>query len=335
MLDGKKVLFSGMQATGNLTLGNYLGALKNWISLESEEYQCFYSVVDLHSITIRQDPAELRKRARALFILYIAAGLDPEKNCIYYQSHVSGHAELGWILNCFTYMGELNRMTQFKDKASKHADNINAGLFTYPVLMAADILLYQTDVVPVGVDQKQHLEITRDIAGRFNEIYGDVFTIPEPYIGKVGAKIMSLQDPAKKMSKSDENPNGSIYLMDDPDSIIRKFKRAVTDSDNQIIYSDDKPGIKNLIDIYSSATNKTVDEVVKEFDGKGYGDFKLAVGEAVVSILKPIQDRVAELSKDKGYIDGIIKANGEKANYYATKTLRKVQKKVGFPEKIR
>lgn len=335
MLDGKKVLFSGMQATGNLTLGNYLGALKNWISLENDEYQCFFSVVDLHSITIRQDPAELRRRARALLTLYIAAGLDPEKNCIYYQSHVSGHAELSWILNCFTYMGELSRMTQFKDKASKHADNINAGLFTYPVLMAADILLFQTDVVPVGVDQKQHLEITRDIAERFNGIYGDVFAIPEPYIGKVGAKIMSLQDPAKKMSKSDENPNASIYLMDDPDSIIRKFKRAVTDSDNEIIYSDDKPGIKNLIDIYSSATNKTVDEVVKEFDGKGYGDFKLAVGESVVSVLKPIQDKVAELSKDKAYIDGIIKANGEKANYYATKTLRKVQKKVGFPERIR
>lgn len=335
MLDGKKVLFSGMQATGNLTLGNYLGALKNWISLENEEYQCFFSVVDLHSITIRQDPAELRRRARALLTLYIAAGLDPEKNCIYYQSHVSGHAELSWILNCFTYMGELNRMTQFKDKASKHADNINAGLFTYPVLMAADILLFQTDVVPVGVDQKQHLEITRDIAERFNGIYGDVFTIPEPYIGKVGAKIMSLQEPMKKMSKSDENPNASIYLMDDPDSIIRKFKRAVTDSDNQIIYTDDKPGIKNLIDIYSSSTGKTVDEVVKEFDGKGYGDFKLAVGEAVVSVLKPIQDKVAELSKDKAYIDGIIKANGEKANYYATKTLRKVQKKVGFPERIR
>lgn len=335
MLDGKKVLFSGMQATGNLTIGNYLGALKNWISLESEEYQRFFSVVDLHSITVRQDPAELRKRARALLTLYIAAGLDPEKNCIYYQSHVSGHAELSWILNCFTYMGELNRMTQFKDKSAKHADNINAGLFTYPVLMAADILLFQTDVVPVGVDQKQHLEITRDIAERFNGVYGDVFTIPEPYIGKVGAKIMSLQEPTKKMSKSDENINASIYLMDDPDSIIRKFKRAVTDSDNQIIYSDDKPGIKNLIDIYSSATNKTVDEVVKEFDGKGYGDFKLAVGESVVSILKPIQDKVAELSKDKAYIDGIIKANGEKANYYATKTLRKVQKKVGFPEKIR
>ena len=237
MLGDKKVLFSGMQATGNLTLGNYLGALKNWVNL-SDEYECFYSVVDMHSITVRQDPAVLRKRARALLTLYIAAGLDPEKNCIYYQSHVSGHAELSWILSCFTYMGELNRMTQFKDKAAKHADNINAGLFTYPVLMAADILLYQADVVPVGIDQMQHLELTRDIAQRFNGIYGDVFTVPEAYIGKVGAKIMSLQDPAKKMSKSDENPNGSIYLMDDPDTIMRKFKRAVTDSEGQILYRD-------------------------------------------------------------------------------------------------
>lgn len=334
MLDGKKALFSGMQATGTLTLGNYLGALKNWKELE-DEYECFYCVVDLHSITVRQDPAELRKRARALLTLYIAAGLDPVKNCIYYQSHVSGHAELSWILNCFTYMGELNRMTQFKDKSAKHADNINAGLFTYPVLMAADILLFQADVVPVGVDQKQHLEITRDIAERFNSIYGDVFTVPEPYIGKVGAKIMSLQDPTKKMSKSDENVNASIYLTDDPDTVIRKFKRAVTDSDNQILYTDDKPGIKNLIDIYSSATNKSVEDVVKEFDGVGYGDFKIAVGETIVTALKPIQDRVSELTKDKAYIDGIIKDNAEKANYYATKTLRKVQKKVGFPERVR
>ncbi len=334
MIDGKKVLFSGMQATGTLTLGNYLGALKNWLTL-SDEYECFYSVVDLHSITVRQDPAELRKRARNLLTLYLAAGLDPVKNCIYYQSHVSGHAELSWILNCFTYMGELNRMTQFKDKSQKHADNINAGLFTYPVLMAADILLYQADVVPVGIDQKQHLEITRDIAQRFNSIYGDVFTIPEPYIGKTGAKIMSLQNPEKKMSKSDENPNASIFLMDDPDTIIRKFKRAVTDSEAQIAYRDEQPGIKNLLDIYCSCMNKTPDEAVKEFDGKGYGDLKMAVGEAVVSVLKPVQDEFARLSKDKSYIDGIIKENAEKANYYATKTLRKVQKKVGFPERIR
>lgn len=334
MLNDKKVLFSGMQATGNLTLGNYLGALKNWITL-SDEYECFYSVVDMHSITVRQDPATLRKRARKLLTLYLAAGLDPEKNCIYYQSHVSGHAELAWILNCFTYMGELNRMTQFKDKASKHADNINAGLFTYPVLMAADILLFQSDVVPVGIDQMQHLELTRDIAQRFNNIYGDVFTVPEPYIGKVGAKIMSLQEPTKKMSKSDENPNASIYLMDDPDTIMRKFKRAVTDSEAQILYRDEQPGIKNLIDIYCACTGKTADEVVKEFDGQGYGVFKPAVGEAVVSVLKPLQDEVARLEKEKSYIDGIIKNNAEKAQYFSNKTLRKVQKKVGFPERIR
>lgn len=334
MLDGKKILFSGMQATGNLTLGNYLGALKNWVTLNNE-YECFFSVVDLHSITVRQDPAELRKRARTLLTLYIAAGLDPEKNCIYYQSHVSGHTELSWILNCFTYMGELNRMTQYKDKAAKHSDNINAGLFTYPVLMASDILLYQADVVPVGADQMQHLEITRDIAERFNNIYGDVFTIPEAYVGKVGARIMSLQDPTKKMSKSDENVNASIYLLDEPDAIIRKFKRAVTDSGSEILYSDEKPGIRNLIDIYSVCTGKTVDEVVKEFDGKGYGDFKLAVGESVVDVLKPIQDRMNDLSKDKAYLDGIIKANAEKANYFANKTLRKVQKKIGFPERVR
>ena len=334
MIGDKKVLFSGMQATGTLTLGNYLGALKNWVTL-SDEYECFYSVVDMHSITVRQDPATLRKRARALLTLYIAAGLDPEKNCIYYQSHVSGHAELMWILNCFTYMGELNRMTQFKDKAAKHADNINAGLFTYPVLMAADILLYQADVVPVGIDQMQHLEITRDIAIRFNNIYGDVFTIPEAYIGKVGAKIMSLQDPSKKMSKSDENPNASIYLMDDPDTIMRKCKRAVTDSEAQILYRDEQPGVKNLIDIYSACTGKIPEEVVKEFDGKGYGDFKMAVGESVVSVLKPLQDEVARLEKDKAYIDSVIKNNAEKANYFAMKTLRKVQKKVGFPERIR
>lgn len=334
MIGDQRVLFSGMQATGNLTLGNYLGALKNWVNI-ADEYLAFFSVVDMHSITVRQDPAELRKRARNLLTLYIAAGLDPEKNCIYYQSHVSGHAELAWILNCFTYMGELNRMTQFKDKSAKHADNINAGLFTYPVLMAADILLYQADVVPVGKDQMQHLEITRDIAQRFNAIYGDVFTIPEPYLGKAGAKIMSLQDPAKKMSKSDENPNGSIYLMDDPDTVIRKFKRAVTDSEAQIVYRDEQPGIKNLIDIYVACTGKSVEDVVREFDGRGYGEFKMAVGEAVVAELKPLQDRYAALSKDKAYIDSVIKNNAEKAEYYATKTLRKVQKKVGFPERIR
>ena len=334
MINDKKVLFSGMQATGNLTLGNYLGALKNWVTL-SDEYECFYSVVDMHSITVRQDPATLRKRARALLTLYIAAGLDPKKNCIYYQSHVSGHAELSWILNCFTYMGELSRMTQFKDKSAKHADNINAGLFTYPVLMAADILLYQADVVPVGIDQMQHPELTRDIAIRFNNIYGDVFTVPEAYIGKVGAKIMSLQEPSKKMSKSDENPNGSIYLMDDPDTIMRKCKRAVTDSEACIAYRDEQPGLKNLLDIYCACTEKTTDEALREFEGKGYGDLKMAVGEAVVSVLKPLQDEVARLEKDKSYIDSIIKENAEKASYFANKTLRKVQRKVGFPDRIR
>lgn len=334
MIDGKKVLFSGMQATGTLTLGNYLGALKNWVTL-SDEYECFYSVVDLHSITVRQDPAELRKRARSLLTLYLAAGLDPEMNCIYYQSHVSGHAELAWILNCFTYMGELNRMTQFKDKAAKHADNINAGLFTYPVLMAADILLYQADVVPVGIDQMQHLEITRDIAQRFNGVYGDVFTVPEAYIGKSGAKIMSLQNPEKKMSKSDENPNASIYLMDDPDTIRRKFKRAVTDSEGNIAYREEQPGVRNLLDIYCACTGKTPDEAVAEFAGQGYGQLKEAVGETVVEVLRPVQEEYARLSKDKAYLDGIIKANADKAGYYATKTLRKVQKKVGFPERVR
>ena len=334
MLDGKKVLYSGMQATGTLTLGNYLGALKNWVEL-TDEYECIYGVMDLHSLTVRQVPAEFRKNARALYALYVAAGLDPEKNCIYYQSHVSGHAELGWILDCFTYMGELNRMTQFKDKAAKHADNINAGLYTYPVLMAADILLYQADVVPVGVDQKQHLEITRDIAERFNNIYGDVFTIPEAYIGKKGAKIMSLQEPGKKMSKSDTNANATILLLDDTDTIIRKFKRAVTDSESEVRYAEEKPGISNLMDIYSAVTGKTYEEIEKEFAGKGYGDFKLAVGETVADHLKPLQERYEQLMKDKAYIESMIKHNDEKAAYYANKTLRKVQKKVGLTERIR
>ena len=334
MLNDKKILYSGMQATGTLTLGNYLGALKNWVDL-NEEYECLYGVMDLHSLTVRQVPADFRKNARSLYALYVAAGLDPEKNCIYYQSHVSAHAELSWILSCFTYMGELNRMTQFKDKAAKHADNINAGLYTYPVLMAADILLYQTDVVPVGVDQKQHLEITRDIAQRFNSIYGDVFTIPEAYIPKTGAKIMSLQEPDKKMSKSDENENATIRLLDDRDTIIRKFKRAVTDSDNSIRLDESKPGISNLINIYSCVTGKSAAEVEKEFDGKGYGDFKLAVGEAVADELAPLQEHYSQLMKDKAYLDAMIKANDEKASYYATKTLRKVQKKVGLTERIR
>lgn len=335
MADKKKILYSGMQATGKLTLGNYMGALKNWMTL-NEEYECFFGVMDLHSLTVRQEPAEFRKRARDLFALYVAAGLDPEKNCIYFQSHVSSHAELSWILSCFTYMGELNRMTQFKDKAVKHADNINAGLYTYPVLMAADILLYQADVVPVGRDQLQHLEITRDIAQRFNSIYGDVFTIPEAYMGKAGAKIMSLQDPTRKMSKSDENANASVYLMDDADTVRRKFKRAVTDSEAEVRYDwDNKPGISNLMDIYGATTGKTTDEIEKEFAGKGYGDFKMAVGDAVAAMLTPMQTRFEELIKDKEYLDKMIKQNDEKAYYFSQKTLRKVKKKVGLTENIR
>jgi tryptophanyl-tRNA synthetase len=335
MLEGKKVLFSGMQATGDLQLGNYLGALKNWVAL-SEEYQCFYAVVDLHSITVRQEPAVLRASARRILTLYIAAGLDPVKNCLYYQSHVPAHAELAWILGCFTYMGELNRMTQFKDKSSKNENNINAGLYTYPILMAADILLFQADAVPVGNDQKQHLEICRDIAGRINSIYGEVFTIPEAYYGTSGARIMSLQEPTQKMSKSDENANASVYLLDDRDTIIRKFKRAVTDNLAQVKYDPEKQaGISNLLDIYSACTGKAVAEIEAEFSGKGYGDFKIAVGEVVADTLKPLQERFAELEKDKAYIDGIIKDNAEKAAAAANKTLWKVQKKVGFPERVR
>ena len=334
MADEKKVLYSAMQATGVLHIGNYYGALKNWVNL-CDEYDCYYAVADLHALTVRQDPAQLRKSARNVLMMFIAAGLDPERNCIYYQSQVPAHAELNWIMNCFTYMGELSRMTQYKDKSAKHSDNVNAGLFTYPVLMACDILLYQSSVVPVGIDQRQHLELTRDIAMRFNSIYGDVFTIPEAYIGKAGAKIMSLADPTKKMSKSDENPNGCVYVLDDRDTIIRKFKRAVTDSDTQIIYSDTKPGIMNMIDIYRCATGKSIKEIEAEFDGKGYGEFKLAVGETVADALEPVKNRFDELSRDKAYVDSIIKNNAERAQYVANKTLRKVQKKVGLPERVR
>lgn len=330
----KKVIFSAIQPSGTITLGNYLGAIKNWVALQ-DEYRCIFALADLHTITVRQEPAKFRQNTLQAYALLLACGIDVTKSLFFIQSHVHTHAELAWILNCYTQFGELSRMTQFKDKSAAHADNVNAGLFTYPSLMAADILLYQADVVPVGIDQMQHLELTRDIAQRFNGIYGDVFTIPEAYIGKVGAKIMSLQDPSKKMSKSDENPNGSIYLMDDPDTIMRKFKRAVTDSEGQILYRDEQPGIKNLINIYCACTGKAPDEVVREFDGKGYAEFKPAVGEAVVAVLKPLQDRVAELSKDKAYIDSVIKNNAEKAQYFANKTLRKVQKKIGFPERIR
>ena len=334
MLNDKKILYSGIQATGTLTLGNYLGALKNWVALH-EEYECLYGVMDLHSLTVRQNPAEFRKNARSLYALYVAAGLDPQENCIYYQSHVPAHAQLSWILSCFTYMGELNRMTQFKDKASKHSDNINAGLYTYPVLMAADILLYQSDVVPVGVDQKQHLEIARDIAQRFNALYGDVFTVPEAYIPKAGAKIMSLQDPGRKMSKSDENANAAVLLLDERDAIVRKFKRAVTDSGKEVRFLEEKPGICNLMNIYGCVTGKSSEEIEKEFDGKGYGEFKLAVGEAVADELAPLQKRYAELMADKAYVDAMIQKNDEKAAYFAEKTLRKVHKKVGLTERVR
>lgn len=332
--DNKKRIFSGMQPSGLITLGNYLGALQNWTKLQ-DDYECLYCIVDMHAITVRQDPSKLRKQSRELLAQYLAVGLDPKKNTMYYQSHVSGHAELGWILNCYTYMGELNRMTQFKDKSSKHNDNINAGLYTYPVLMASDILLFQTDLVPVGEDQRQHLELSRDIAGRFNGVYGDTFKVPEPYIPKVGAKIMALQEPNKKMSKSDENQNNTITLLDDPAVIMNKIKRAVTDSDNEVRFSEDKAGVSNLLSIYSAVTGKTIAESENEFKNSGYGDFKKAVGEAVVANIEPIQKRVKEISTNKDYLDSVIKEGAEKANHLAYKTLAKVQKKVGFPPKIR
>lgn len=330
----KQIIFSGMQPSGYVTLGNYLGALNNWTKLQ-DDYNCLYCIVDMHAITVRQDPAKLRKQARDILMQYIAVGLDPEKNIIYYQSHVPQHAELSWILNCYTYMGELSRMTQFKEKSSKHSNNINSGLFTYPVLMAADILLYQANLVPVGHDQLQHLEITRDIANRFNGIYGDVFTIPDAYVGKVGARVMALQEPTKKMSKSDDNQNNTIALLDDPKVIINKFKKAVTDSDNQVRFSEDKPGISNLLNIYCAVTEKSIEEAEREFANVGYGQFKLAVGEAVVNVLEPIQKRFKELENNKDYIDNIIKVNGEKASKIADRTLSKVHKKIGFPPRVR
>ncbi len=332
--DEKKVIFSGMQPSGHVTLGNYLGALKNWTNLQ-EDYNCLFCVVDMHSITVRQDPATLRRLSREFLMQYIAAGIDPEENIMYYQSHVSAHAELAWILNCYTYMGELNRMTQFKDKSQSHGDNINAGLFTYPALMAADILLFQTDLVPVGADQKQHLELARDIAIRFNNAHGETFKVPEGYFGKVGARVMSLQEPTKKMSKSDPDQNGFVSILDEPDVIARKFKRAITDSDNEVRFAEDKPGISNLLSIYSAITGQTIEESEKDFDGKGYGDFKMGVAEVVIDELRPLQERYKQLSKDKGYIDSIIQKNAGTASYLATKTLRKVQRKVGFPPIIR
>ena len=327
-MEQKKRIFSGIQPSGDLTLGSYMGAIKNWVHLQ-DEYECIYCIVDMHAITVRQVPADLRRRSLEQLAQYIACGLDPEKNIMFIQSHVPQHAELSWVLGCYTQFGELSRMTQFKDKSRKHADNITSGLFTYPVLMAADILLYQADLVPVGVDQKQHVELCRDIANRFNGLYSDTFTIPEPFIPKMGAKIMSLGNPTSKMSKSD--PEGCVYLMDKPEDIMRKFKRAVTDCEAAVKFDkENKPGISNLLTIYCSATGKTMEEAEAEFEGKGYGIFKPAVGEAVVELARPIREETERLLKDKAYLESIYKKGAEQASYIANKTLRKVYKKVGF-----
>ena len=335
----KKVMLSGIQPSGDLTLGSYLGAIKNWAERD-EEFDNYYFMADMHSITVRQDPAALRRQSLELYAQFIACGLDPEKSIIFIQSHVPQHAELAWVLNCYTQFGELSRMTQFKDKSAKNSENINGGLFTYPALMAADILLYQPDYVPVGEDQKQHVELCRNIVQRFNGIYGDVFKMPEPYIPKVGARVMSLSDPGAKMSKSDKDPNGSIYLMEKPEDILRKFKKAVTDSDTErcVRYDpEQKPGVSNLMTIYSVATGRGFEEIEAEFDGKGYGAFKPAVGEAVVETLRPIREEASRILKDKeriladkAYLESVYRAGAEKAGYVASKTLRKVYKKVGF-----
>jgi len=328
----KKRIFSGIQPSGDLTLGSYMGAIKNWVALQ-DEYECVYCIVDMHAITVRQVPADLRRRSLEQLAQYIACGLDPKKNIMFIQSHVPQHAELSWVLGCYTQFGELSRMTQFKMKSQQHADNITAGLFTYPVLMAADILLYQSDLVPVGEDQRQHVELCRNIVQRFNGIYGDVFKMPEPYIPKVGARVMSLSDPGAKMSKSDKDPNGSIYLMEKPEDILRKFKRAVTDSDTENCVRYDpanKPGVANLMTIYSAVTGKSFDEIEQEFAGKGYGAFKPAVGEAVVETLRPIREEATRILGDKAYLESVYRAGAQKASYVAEKTLRKVYKKVGF-----
>ena len=328
----KKTIFSATQPSGRITLGNYLGALRNWVALQ-DDYNAIYCVADEHAITVRQDPAALRRQSLELYAQFIACGLDPEKSIIFIQSHVPQHAELAWVLNCYTMFGELSRMTQFKDKSASHADNVNAGLFTYPSLMAADILLYQADLVPVGEDQRQHVEITRNIAQRFNGIYGDVFTMPEAYIPKVAARVMYLSEPEKKMSKSSPNENSFVLVMDKPEAIMRKFKRAITDSDTENCVRFDrenKPGVANLMAIYSAVTGKTYDQIETEFAGCGYGKFKPAVGEAVVETLRPIREEATRLMKDKGYLESVYKAGAEKAGYVAEKTLRKVYKKVGF-----
>ena len=325
----KKRMLSGIQPSGDLHLGNYLGAIKNWSS-RSEQYECFYFMADMHTITVRQTPADLRRRTLEQLAQYIACGLDPEKNTLFVQSHVHQHAELGWVLNCYTMFGELSRMTQFKDKSQKHAQNINAGLFTYPTLMAADILLYQTDVVPVGIDQKQHLELARDIAMRFNQIYGNTFTVPEGYMSTDTMKIMSLAEPTSKMSKSDENQNAVVYILDSKDEVMRKFKKAVTDSEACVRYSEDKPGVSNLMTIYRAFTGKSFDEIEREFDGRGYGDFKLAVGEACADGLAPVRDEFARLMADKAHLEEVMKNGADEAAYYARKTMSKVRRKIGF-----
>ena len=327
-MNEKKRIFSGIQPSGDLTLGSYMGALKNWVALQ-DEYECLYCIVDMHAITVRQVPADLRRRTLEQLAQYLACGLDPAKNILFVQSHVPQHAELSWVLGCYTQFGELSRMTQFKDKAKKHADNITAGLFTYPVLMAADILLYQADLVPVGQDQKQHVELCRDIATRFNNVYSETFTLPEPFIPKMGTRIMSLGNPENKMSKSD--PDGCVYLMDKPEDIMRKFKRALTDCDACVKYDkENKPGISNLLSIYCTATGKTYEQAEQDFAGQGYGVFKPAVGEAVVEVLRPIREEAERLMKDKAYLESIYKDGAQKAQYLAEKTLRKVYKKVGF-----
>ncbi|MCI8589284.1 MAG: tryptophan--tRNA ligase [Clostridiales bacterium] len=329
MENNRKIVFSAVQPSGKLTIGNYLGSIKNWIDLQ-EEYQCIYCVADMHAITVRQDPGALRQRTYELVALYMASGIDPGKCTLFVQNHVPAHAQLAWVLNCNTMFGELSRMTQFKDKSAKHADNINAGLFTYPSLMAADILLYQTDLVPVGQDQMQHIELTRDVAGRFNSVYGDTFKMPEGLVHRNGAKIMSLSEPQKKMSKSDENTNAFILMLDDRDTIIRKCKRAVTDSEARVCFHEGKDGINNLMTIYACFTGKNFEEIEKEFEGRGYGDFKLAVGEAVADGLAPIQAEFARLTKDKAYLESVMKQGAEAASRLAGRTMAKVYRKVGF-----
>lgn len=328
----KQVVFSAIQPSGTITLGNYLGAVRNWVKMQ-EEYSCIYALADLHTITVRQNPAQMRKNIIDAYASILACGIDVEKSLFFIQSHVHTHAELAWILNCYTQFGELSRMTQFKDKSKKHADNINAGLFTYPSLMAGDILLYQADKVPVGADQKQHIELTCDIAKRFNGLYGDVFKIPEGFIPKNGARVMSLQNPLNKMSKSDENVNGCVHLLDSPEVIMKKFKRAVTDSDSCVRFAEGKDGVNNLMTIYGAVTGKTFEEIENEFIGKGYGAFKPVVGEAVVEHLRPIREESMRLMKDKGYLESVYRNGAEKASYVAEKTLRKVYKKVGFVQR--